>query len=111
MLAFQDGKLLAQGEVLKDEAMAGAKNANYSSAPESKKVEHGGNLIADQTFICLPMLLISKADGIVTRDSSNVSSSPRALSSKSTPEAWHKIRQGLEGNSPFPSPCRLVSRR
>jgi hypothetical protein len=47
----------------------------------------------------------------VTRDSSNVSSSPRALSSKSTPEAWHKIRQGLEGNSPFPSPCRLVSRR
>jgi len=38
--------------------MAGAKNANYSSAPEPKEVEHGGNLIADPTFICLPMLLI-----------------------------------------------------
>ena len=50
--------------------MAGAKNANYSSAPEPKEVEHGGNLIADQTFVCLPMLLISKADGIVTRDNS-----------------------------------------
>ena len=69
MLAFQDGKLLAQGEVLKDEATAVAKNANYSSAPESKKVEHGGNLIVDRTSICLPMLLISKAGGIVTRDS------------------------------------------
>ena len=36
---------------------------------QSRKNEHGGNLIADQTFIRLPMLLISKADGVVTTDS------------------------------------------
>jgi hypothetical protein len=30
MFAFQDGKLLAQGEILQHEATAGAKDAKYS---------------------------------------------------------------------------------
>jgi hypothetical protein len=44
MLAFQDGKLLAQGEVLQHEAPASAKNAKYSSEPEPIEVEHGGKV-------------------------------------------------------------------
>jgi hypothetical protein len=44
MLAFQDGKLLAQGEVLQHEAPASAKNAKYSSEPEPIQVEHGGKV-------------------------------------------------------------------
>ena len=44
MCAFQDGKLLAQGEVLQHEAPASAKNAKYSSEPEPIKVEHGGKV-------------------------------------------------------------------
>ena len=42
------------------------KNAKNGSEPEPKEVEHGGRVIADQILI----LLISKADGIMTRHSS-----------------------------------------
>jgi hypothetical protein len=44
----------------------GAKNAKNGSEAEPKEVEHGGEVIADQIL----MLLISKADGIVTRHTS-----------------------------------------
>lgn len=40
----------------------GAKNAKNGSEAEPKEVEHGGKDIADQILI----LLISKADGIMT---------------------------------------------
>jgi len=43
----------------------GAKNAKNGSEPEPKEVEHGGKVIADRILI----LLISKADGIMTRHS------------------------------------------
>jgi hypothetical protein len=43
----------------------GAKNAKNGSEAEPKEVEHGGKVIADQILI----LLISKADRIMTRHS------------------------------------------
>ena len=41
----------------------GTKNAKNGSEAEPKEVEHDGKVIADQILI----LLISKADGIMTR--------------------------------------------
>ena len=45
----------------------GAKNAKNGSEAEPKEVEHGGKVIADQILI----LLISKADRIMTRHNTN----------------------------------------
>ena len=50
----------------------GAKNAKNGSEPEPKEVEHGGKVIAGQILI----LLISKADGIMTRHRDKISYGP-----------------------------------
>ncbi len=47
----------------------GAKSATNGSEAEPKEAEHGGKVIADQILI----LLISKADGILTRHKPNFS--------------------------------------
>lgn len=67
IFAFQDDKLLAESEVFQHQAAAVTKDAEYGPEPEPKEVEHGGKLIADRTLAWLSTLLISKADGIVTR--------------------------------------------
>ena len=66
MLAFQDHELLAEGEVFQQQAAASAKDAIQGSEPESKKFKHGAKVITDRKVPGLAMLLISKADGIVT---------------------------------------------
>jgi hypothetical protein len=48
----------------------GTKNAKNGSEAEPKEIEHGGKVIADQILI----LLISKADGIMTRRSAIIPS-------------------------------------
>lgn len=72
VLAFQDKELLTEGDVLQDQAAASTKSAKDDSAPEQKQFKHGSNVIADQRFACLPKLLISRADGVVTRHTESV---------------------------------------
>jgi hypothetical protein len=49
--------------------LSAAKDAKGYSEPQAKQVEHAGRVIADETLACTPMLLISKPDKIVARDS------------------------------------------
>jgi hypothetical protein len=46
-----------------------AKDAKGCSEPQAKQVEHGGRVIVDEILACTPMLLISKPDRVVARDS------------------------------------------
>jgi len=69
MFTFQNCELLAEGKVLQHQAAATAKSANDGSAPEPKQVKHGSQVIADEILGYVPMLLTSKVDVIVTRDS------------------------------------------
>ena len=48
MFAFQDSKLLPESEVFQHQAATAPKDAKYSPGTQSKKVEHGGNVIADR---------------------------------------------------------------
>lgn len=68
MLTFQNCQLLAEGEVLQHQAAATAKSANDGSATEPKEVKHGSQVIAEGVPGYIPMLLNSKVDEIVTRD-------------------------------------------
>jgi hypothetical protein len=45
-----------------------AKDAKDCSERQTKQVEHGGRVIADEILACTPMLLISEPDRIVARD-------------------------------------------
>jgi hypothetical protein len=69
MFTFQNCELLAEGKVLQHQAAATAKSANDGSAAEPKRVKHGSQVIAEGILGYVPMLLNSKVDGIVTRDS------------------------------------------
>jgi hypothetical protein len=51
-----------------------AKDAKGCSEPQAKQVEHGGRVIADEILACTPMLLISKPDRVVARDSEEAAS-------------------------------------
>ncbi len=66
MLAFQHRELLAEGEVFQQQAAASAKDAVHGPEPESKEFKHGAKVIADRRVPGIAMLLILKADGIVT---------------------------------------------
>ena len=68
MPAFQHGELLAEGKILQRQASASVKHAKERSETEPKELEHGGKVIADRIFLCTPMSLISKSDGIVAND-------------------------------------------
>jgi hypothetical protein len=46
----------------------GMKDSKDGSKPEAKQVEHGGKVTARRPFALVLMLLISKPDGLVTRD-------------------------------------------
>ena len=67
-LCWHGGELLAQGKVLQQETAMAAEDAQKGADQEPKEVEHGGKVIADCPPDCLSMLLISKADGVVTID-------------------------------------------
>jgi len=54
---------------LQHQAATTAKSANDGSAPEPKQVKHGSQVITDGILGYVLMLLNSKVDGIVTRDS------------------------------------------
>jgi hypothetical protein len=69
MFTFQNYELLAEGRIFQHQPAATAKSANNGSAPEPKQVKHGSQVIADRILDYVPMLLNSKVDGIVTRDS------------------------------------------
>ena len=71
MPAFQHGELLAEGKILQRQASASVKHAKEGSETEPKELEHGGKVIADRIFLCTPMSLISKPDGIVANDSNH----------------------------------------
>jgi hypothetical protein len=73
---------LAESEVFQHQAAAVTKDAEYGPEPEPKEVEHGGKVIADRTLAWLSTVLISKADGIVTRHKC-----PQTISSA---KAWTK---------------------
>jgi len=55
MFAFQDGQLLPESEVFEDQAAAVTRDGKHSPEPEPKKIEHGGNVIADRIVGCGPM--------------------------------------------------------
>ena len=61
--------LLAESKILQHQASAGVNDAKEGSKPEPKELEHGAKVIADRTLGCARMLLISKPDRIVARDS------------------------------------------
>jgi hypothetical protein len=67
LLPFEDGELLAKGEVFEHETAASPKHAKYGSKPEPKQVKHGDKVIADRLADCPAKLLISQPDRIVTR--------------------------------------------
>jgi hypothetical protein len=72
MLAFKDGELLANSQVLQQQASAGAEDARKVSEPEPVQVDQAGKVIPDGTLVPAPMLLISKpveivANGIIGR--------------------------------------------
>ena len=46
----------------------GTKDPKDGSKPEAKQVEHGAKVTARRPFALVSMLLISKPDGLVTRD-------------------------------------------
>src|ERR1035437_3889487 len=70
MSALQHDKLLSKSQVLQKQILSVANTAKGCSEPQAKQVEHGGRVIADEILACTPMLLISKPDRIVARDSS-----------------------------------------
>jgi len=70
--AFQHGELLAEGKILQRQASASVKHAKEGSETEPKELEHGGKVIADRIFLCTPMSLISKPDGIVANDNTRL---------------------------------------
>jgi hypothetical protein len=68
MLAFKHGELLAKSQVLQQQASACAENAGEYPEPEPKQVNHDGKVITGRTLFSVPLLLISKPDGIVAID-------------------------------------------
>jgi hypothetical protein len=68
MLAFQDGELLTEGEILHHQVVMSTKDSEDGSKPEANQVEHGAKVTARRPFALVLMLLISKTDGLVTRD-------------------------------------------
>jgi len=103
MYTFQNCELLAEGKVLQHEAAATAKSANDGSAPEPKQVKHGSQVIADGILGYVPMLLNSKVDGIVTRDTVTIDSSPLSFFSITLlPMIMHLLRF-VFGDSTSPS--------
>src|ERR1039457_1448601 len=68
MSALQHDKLLSKNQVLQKQILSVANTAKGCSEPQAKQVEHGGRVIADEILACTPMVLISKPDRIVARD-------------------------------------------
>jgi hypothetical protein len=68
VFALQNDELLAEGKVLKHQAATTAKAANEGSETEQEQVKHGSKDIAEGLAGRLPKLLISKPDGVLTRD-------------------------------------------
>jgi len=62
-------ELLAEGEVLQQQAVASTTSAKNGSEPKPKEVNHGSKVIADTFTGLAAKLLISKPDRIVTTDS------------------------------------------
>jgi hypothetical protein len=68
MLAFQDGELMAEGKILQHQAAMSTKGPKDGSKPQANQVDHSGKVTQVDRLLVL-MLLISKPDGLVTRDS------------------------------------------
>lgn len=70
MFSFQHGELLAKRKILKHQAVMGTKGSNNDTKPQAKPVKHEVRLSQVGRLAFLLILLISKPDGVVTRDSS-----------------------------------------
>jgi hypothetical protein len=68
MLALQYHELLAEGEVLQQQAAASTTSAENGSEPKPKEVKHGSKVVADALSRLAAKLLISKPYRIVTMD-------------------------------------------
>ena len=67
-LRFQDGELLTEGKILHHQVVMSTKDSEDGCKPEANQVEHGAKVTARRPFDLVSMLLISKTDGLVTKN-------------------------------------------